>query len=451
MSIQNVLKSQQSFFNQNRTKDLIFRKKQLQKLKLMILNHEKEITEALHKDLNKSPYECFVTETSIVLKEIDVAFKNLNRWARLKRKRTPLHLFGSNAYTVREPFGVSLILAPWNYPFQLALAPVVGSIAAGNTIILKCSRTSNHTSFLLRTLLNETFDPSFLYCVDENIDYDELLDNPYDIIFFTGSEKVGKIILSKAAQYCTPTILELGGKSPVIIDKNCNLKLACKRIVWGKSLNSGQTCIAPDYILVHASLKEAFMKELHTQFNKLFPRREADQNYPKIISESHYQRLIDLAQKEGVPINNTGNQKLFITPLPQATWDSPSMKDEIFGPLLPILTYADINDALIKIKERPKPLACYVFSNDIAFSKKIIHEISFGGGCINDCIMHIANHHLPFGGVGSSGMGKYHGYSSFLAFSHEKAIQNNTYLFDVPLRYPPYTANKIKWIRKIMK
>lgn len=452
MKINEVLTKQKEFFNTNATKDIAFRKAQLLKLKHMILMNEDAINNALKLDLNKSYFETYVTEISIVLAEINSALKNIEKWSKPSYKRTPLHLIGSSACTIKEPYGVVLILSPWNYPLQLTLAPLVGCLASGNTAILKCSKSSANTSQLLLTLINETFDSEVVHCVSDATDYDELLNCAYDYIFFTGSARVGKIIMKSAAQYLTPVSLELGGKSPVFVSSDADLNLASKRIIWAKALNSGQTCVAPDYVLVDKKVKDEFIKKCEEQIVKMFPNGINEENYPKIINHNHFNRLVNLIKvHDGKIVANSETSQIFLTLLPNCSLDSEIMKDEIFGPILPIIEYENINDAIAFVKSKSKPLACYVFSNNSSYSRRIIHEVSFGGGCVNDCVMHLANHYLPFGGVGESGMGQYHSKYSFDTFSHVKAIQNNTHLFDLPLRYPRYSEKGLKFIKKIMK
>lgn len=454
MELRNVLIQQRTYFNGNHTKSVAFRKAQLLKLKHMLITHESEILQALRQDLNKSETEAYLTELSIVYSEINGALKHIERWSRPSIKRSPLYLLGSLSYTIKEPYGVVLILSPWNYPLQLALMPLIGCLASGNTAILKCSRSSMATSTLLYNLINKTFTPEIAYCVDPNFDYIELMKFRYDYIFFTGSEQVGKSIMSTAAKTLTPVSLELGGKSPTIVTKDANLTLAAKRIVWAKLLNAGQTCVAPDYVLVDQAVKDAFIEKLKEQIQHQCPLGANDPNYPKIINQKHYDRLKLLITNEmdkSTPTFDDVAHKIGLTLFTNSTYRSDVMKEEIFGPILPILSYKHIENAINAIKIRPKPLACYIFTSNRDLAKQLINEISFGGGCINDCILQLANHHLPFGGVGQSGMGSYHGKYSFDTFSHEKSIQNNTYLFDVPLRYARSKPSALKFMKLFIK
>lgn len=454
MELKNVLLQQRTYFNNNHTKSVSFRKAQLLKLKHMLITHETEVTQALFEDLNKSETEAYLTEISIVYTEINRTLKQIDKWAKPTAKRTPLYLLGANSYTIKEPYGVVLILSPWNYPLQLALMPLIGCLAAGNTAIVKCSRSSSATSELLYKLLNQTFSPEVVYCVDPQVDYVELMKYRYDYIFFTGSERVGKTIMAIAAKSLTPVSLELGGKSPTIVTKDANLNLAAKRIVWAKLLNAGQTCVAPDYVLVDQEVKEAFLEKLKKQIELQCPLGPADPTYPKIINQKHYNRLKTLIVNEDDKSASTWDDetgKIGLTLFTNCSYKSDVMREEIFGPILPILSYNKLSSAINAIKLQPKPLACYIFTQDQKQAKQLINEISFGGGCINDCILHLANHHLPFGGVGQSGMGSYHGKYSFDTFSHEKSIQNSTHLLDLPLRYARSKPSALKFMKLFLK
>ncbi|MEG0404507.1 MAG: aldehyde dehydrogenase family protein [Anaerorhabdus sp.] len=453
MIYQDILNSQRKFFNSNKTKNIAFRKAQLLKLKHMIKTNEDALMDALNQDLSKSRTESYQTEISIVYSEIDVALKQLEKWSKPACKLAPLHLIGSTSYTIAEPYGIVLILAPWNYPIQLTLAPLVGALAAGNTAIIKCSKESNATSTLLETLINETFPIEVVYCIDPSVDPDLLFKFKYDYIFFTGSERVGKIVMQHASKYLTPVTLELGGKSPTFVTRDANLATAAKRIIWSKLLNAGQTCVAPDYIIVDASVKDELINQLNKQIQLQNPLGIEDANYPRIINAKHYMRIKKLISNEPNKTTCTTNDETFkisLTLFTNATFESEIMKDEIFGPILPIISYNTLDEVIEIVKSRPKPLACYIFSRNKEVTNRIINEVSFGGGCVNDCVMHLANHNLPFGGVGQSGMGHYHSKYSFNTFSHTKAIQNNTYLFDLPLRY---TKNEktLQILKKVMK
>ncbi|MEG0778633.1 MAG: aldehyde dehydrogenase [Oscillospiraceae bacterium] len=453
MNFENIVTAQRDFWNTNATKDISFRIAQLKRLRAVITENESKIYAALRADLNKSEYEAYMTEVSLVTGEIDTAIKHLKKWSKPCRKKTPLSGFPSSSYTVKEPYGVVLVLSPWNYPFQLALSPVVGAIAAGNCVILKCSKHSSHTTAVISEMLGKSFDPKFLYCAEMSLSYDDILGQKYDYIFFTGSERVGKIVMKAASEHVTPLSLELGGKSPCFVDKSANLELSAKRIAWGKLLNAGQTCVAPDYILVDSAVKDSFTKELQAQLAAIHPNPLENPDYPAIISDDHFKRLCGLIERE--PDKTGGDsraetRKIAPAVFYNATFDSEIMQSEIFGPILPIIAYDSLDDAIRTVKSRAKPLACYIFSTDRAFSDRLVHEVSFGGGCINDAVMHLSNDNLPFGGVGSSGMGNYHGAYSFDTFSHEKSIFKSKNFLDIPLRYAPYKPKNLKLMRKIV-
>lgn len=454
MSLESIVLSQKSYFHSNVTKDVSFRKQSLEKLLSSILEHETLIYDALKKDLGKSGQESYITEVSMVTGAIKQAIASLDKWAKPARQKTPLSLFPSKSYIVKEPYGVVLILAPWNYPFQLSLMPLVGAIAAGNCAIVKTSKNSPNTSAVISDIINGTFPSGYLYAVDVGTGYDEILSYSYDYIFFTGSERVGRIVMRAASENLTPVCLELGGKSPCIIDKSADLKLAAKRIVWGKILNAGQTCVAPDYVVIPSEQKEDFLEYVQQYIKEFTQGALENENYPKIVNLHHFIRLRNLIEKESSVIGGKNDEKSFKiepTVFPDATFESDIMKDEIFGPILPIITYVDLDDVIETIKQRAKPLACYIFGKDSAFIEKVVSELSFGGGCINDTVMQLANENLPFGGVGSSGIGNYHGKHSFDTFSHEKSILINRGFFDIPLRYPPYTEKSFKQIQGILK
>ncbi len=454
MDMKKLVDTQRDFWNTNVTKSIDFRKGQLLKLKNVILQNEQKIYAALKSDLNKSEYESYLTEVSIVIGEINSALKNLDKWSKPHKKKTPFSNFPSSSYTVKEPFGVVLVLSPWNYPFQLALAPVVGAIAAGNCVILKCSRNSANTTDLVSNMINNNFRPEVLYCACINQNYDEILSQKYDYIFFTGSERIGKIVMKAASENVTPLSLELGGKSPCFVDRYSDITLSAKRIAWGKLLNAGQTCVAPDYVLVDNLVKDKFIDELRIQINAMYPDAIKNDNYPSIISDDHFNRLCSLIVREPEKIGGEYNPNLRkISPaiFYNATFEDEIMQEEIFGPILPVIAYQSVDDAIIAVKTRPKPLACYIFSNKKDYCEKLIKEVSFGGGCINDTIMHLANHNLPFGGVGSSGIGNYHSKYSFDTFSHEKSILKNKTIFDIPLRYAPYKEKNLKLIKRILE
>ena len=453
MQLEHIVYKQRDFFRTNETKSISFRKKQLKKLVEAIEEYKPLIYDALKKDLNKSEYESYLTEVSIVMQEIKAAIKNLDRWCRPVSKKSSLPVMPNKSFTMFEPYGVVLILSPWNYPFQLAIAPLVGSIAAGNCAILKSSKSSANVSRVLKDMINEKFESHYIYAVEADISYDKILYQKYDYIFFTGSARVGRVVMRAASENLTPVSLELGGKSPCIVEKTANIKDAAKKIVWGKTLNAGQTCVAPDYVIADEVIKDKLVEAIEDEIEEKYSNALENEDYPKIINLHHYMRLIGMIDRENDKIGGGRDDvSLRIAPtiFPNAKFSSEIMKDEIFGPIIPILTFSQIDAALEELKSRPKPLACYIFTKNKKFANKILREFSFGGGCINDVIMHLANDHLPFGGVGESGMGNYHGFNSFKTFSHEKGVLQNRGIFDIPHRFPPYTQKKLYVIRKLL-
>ncbi|MFI3250813.1 MAG: aldehyde dehydrogenase [Eubacteriales bacterium] len=439
--IPEILEAQRSYFATGKTLSLEHRRSALLKLKNLLIEHESEIFQALKTDLNKSTFEAYGTEIGMVNEELNFILKHLNSLVAPKKKPTPLLHFPSKSQQRSDPYGCVLIISPWNYPFMLTITPIIGAIAAGNCIIVKPSEYSPATSNLICKILS-FFPDQFIATVEGGQELSaELLEQRFDFIFFTGSTNVGRLVMEKAAKYLTPVTLELGGKSPCIVDETAKIEVTARRIVWGKLVNSGQTCVAPDYLLVHESVKDRLVVALKKYIIKFYGEHpEQNPDYPKIINEKHFQRLLSLIPEKERQINV---KTLQISPviLENSTWDSDIMKDEIFGPILPILTYTDLNDAMRKINQREKPLALYLFTNSKAHEKQVLSQVSFGGGCVNDCIIHLANSHLPFGGVGASGTGAYHGKQSFYCFSHQKSITKKSLALDVPVRYPPYGKN----------
>ena len=432
-----------------------FRKQSLIKLLHVINLYEKEITEALYKDFKKPAFETFVTETNIVLDDLRHTINNINSWARPKKVLPSFLNFPSKEYIYSEPYGNVLIISPWNYPFQLALCPLIAAVAAGNKVTLKPSELTPNTSSLISKIIRETFDPKHVIAIlgDARLSQ-ELLKKRWDYIFFTGSVAVGKIVYKAASEYLTPVTLELGGKNPCIIDETANLPLAAKRIVWGKFINAGQTCIAPDYLLVKQAIKNKFISLLRQEIINAYgenPKESPD--FSRIINKDHWKRLIGLIQFQDIAFGgNHDEDDNYLSPtlVDEPDLDSAIMKEEIFGPVLPILSYNTNDDLKRIISKSEKPLSLYVFTEDKAFAEKIIKGHSFGGGCINDTVVHFSNRRLPFGGVGNSGIGAYHGKLSFDTFSHKKAIVKKANWLDIPLRYAPY-KNKLKMIKKILK
>lgn len=453
--IKEVIKKQRSFFAAGRTKDLDFRREKLKLLREVIIENEKQIMEALKKDLNKAPFEAYATEIGFVLEEIKYTLKHLAKWVKPKKVKTPLILFPSSSYIYSEPYGVIAIMAPWNYPFQLVIAPLVGAIAAGNCSILKPSEYSPHTSALIDQLIRENFDESFIAVIQGGRDVNQkLLEEKLDYIFFTGSVAVGKIVMEAAAKHLTPITLELGGKSPGIIDDTANIDLAARRIAWGKFLNAGQTCVAPDYLLVYQGVKDELINKIAENIRKFYSSSPlANQDYPKIINQKHFNRLLNLMQSGNIVFGGQyDDQTMQIAPtiIDEITLENPIMQEEIFGPLLPVLEYESLTEALSVVNNHPKPLALYLFTTDKKTEQYVINSTSFGGGCINDTIIHLVNPYLTFGGVGESGIGGYHGKASFDTFSHKKSVMKKSNLLDIPLRYPPF-KNNLRLLKKVMK
>ncbi len=451
-----LFQKQKEFFRSGKTRDIGFRIDALKKLKDVITRHEKDILAAVYADLHKDEIDAYSTEISGVYNEIKAAIANVRDWAAREKVPTPIFMMPSKSYIYKEPYGVTLIIAPWNYPFQLLMTPLVGAIAAGNTAILKPSELSSHTAALLEKIINASFPKEYL-CVVQGAapETQALLALPVDYIFFTGSVPVGKVVMAAAAGNLTPLTLELGGKSPAIVHESANLKTAASRISWGKFLNAGQTCIAPDYILVHESIKDAFIDELIKVILKFYGEDASlHPRYCRIINDRHFQRLSALIDDKkiiyGGKINPT-DRYIEPTLLCPVNWDDPVMQDEIFGPILPIIPYSDLDDAIGKINERPKPLALYMFVNDKVVRRKIIRETSFGGGAVNNTIMHIVSHLLPFGGVGPSGMGHYHGKYSFETFSHTKSVLRSYNLADAVDIAAPHKGRLLKFILKLIK
>ncbi|WP_175640501.1 aldehyde dehydrogenase [Metabacillus schmidteae] len=454
-SVTAAVQLQKNFFRTGQTKSIDYRKRMLQALADQVRKNEKEICYALKLDLNKSETEAFVTEIGFLLEEIKFTLKHLDKWMKPEKVKTVKTHIGSKGIRVAEPYGVTLIIAPWNYPFQLQLAPLIGAIAAGNTAILKPSELTPHTSALLSQLIQDTFDPAYVSVLEGGVQTTSiLLDQPFDYIFFTGSVPVGKIVMEAAAKRLIPITLELGGKSPCIVDKTANMELAAKRIVFGKLINAGQTCIAPDYLFLHTKIKETFIEELKKVIVDFYGDNAVEnEEFTKIVNARHFHRLKEYLSDGTVLFGGQSDEnKLKINPtliIPQDL-SSPLMTEEIFGPILPILEYDHIQEVIDFINSRPKPLALYLFTNRDEVEKQVTESTSFGGGCINDTLMHIATPYLPFGGVGESGIGTYHGEASFQTFSHFKSVLKQTNRFDFSFRYPN-AENGLKMMKKLMK
>ncbi|WP_394603701.1 aldehyde dehydrogenase [Fictibacillus sp. UD] len=454
-TIDELVQAQKAYFRSGITRSYEFRIKALNNLSKLIRNNEAKILHALKSDLNKSETEAYTTEIGFLLEEIRHTQKHLKKWMEPKKVKTAKTHFGSKGYTISEPYGVTLIIAPWNYPFQLQLSPLIGAIAAGNTAILKPSELTPRTSNLIDALIKEFFHPDYIAVVEGGVETTKnLLDQPLDYIFFTGSVPVGKVIMEAASKRLIPITLELGGKSPCIVDETADIKLAAKRIAFGKFTNTGQTCIAPDYLYLHKNIRTEFIetfKEVITDFYGEHPLQ--NESYGKIVNDRHFNRLKNyLSDGEILFGGRYDEAKEKIEPTLMVPTDSsvPVMSDEIFGPIFPVLEYEDLEEVIEFVVSRPKPLALYLFTTNKEIEEKVVGNISFGGGSINDTLMHIATPYLPFGGVGESGMGSYHGESSFVAFSHSKSVLNQTNKFDFSFRYPN-AKNGLKMIKKFMK
>jgi len=443
IDIQATIARQRAFFATGKTKDYDFRVSQLQKLSQLIKENEKLILEAVYRDLRKPAIEAFGSEILVTLSEIKYALKHLKTWMKPQKVGTPLNLFPSSSYIYAEPLGVVLIVAPWNYPFALTIQPLIGAIAAGNCAILKPSEHTPHTSSAIAKIINANFDPNFVTAIEGGIDTNQaLLAEKFDHIFFTGGTAIGKIVMQAAAKHLTPVTLELGGKSPCIVDETCDLDITAKRIIWGKFYNCGQTCVAPDYLLVQKKIKPLLIAKL-LEYVKVFfgenPQQSAD--FGRIVNERQFDRLVQLLGEGKILIggqSDRGDRFIAPTLIDEVSPNSRIMADEIFGPILPILAYDQIAEAIAFVNAQPKPLALYLFSSNKQNQAQVLQSIPFGGGCLNDIIMHLGNPELPFGGVGNSGMGSYHGKSSFDTFTHYKSILKNSFRFDLKWRYPPY-------------
>ena len=454
-SIKDVFKSQKEFFLTDKTRDLDFRIRSLRALKEEIINNEREIQEALFKDLHKSEEEAYLTEIGIIISEINQNIKKLKKWAKPKKVRSSIACFPSSAKIVSEPYGVVLIISPWNYPFQLAFSPLIGAIASGNTAILKPAEYSPNTSNIIKKIIDKVFSPNYVKTIIGSKEENQiLLDLPFDYIFFTGSPVLGKIVMEKASKHLTPITLELGGKSPCIVDETCDIKLSAKRIAFGKFLNSGQTCIAPDHIFIHKSIKDEFVSELIKVINTFYTdNQEKSKDFGRIINELHFDRVSALLQDGYIIFGGKVNrEEKYISPtlIENINQDSELINSEIFGPILPIIEFENIDELIETIRVKPKPLALYIFSSSKQTQNKIMSKISSGGVCVNDTIMHLVPENLPFGGVGNSGMGSYHGKKSFETFSHQRSVLTRGTFLDIALRYPPFNKKKLSLIKKLI-
>lgn len=454
MNLDQIIKNQREFFLGDNTKSYDFRIRQLDKLENAIRENEGEILSALEKDLGKSNFESFITEYHFVLEEIKFAKKNLKKWMKKKIVRKSLTTFPAKSFYIYEPLGVTLIISPWNYPFNLSLGPLAPAIAAGNTVILKTSSKSKATTDIISKLIRDNFRDEYIIHLDnEDLDYDDLLKKPYDHVCYTGGPEVAGKIMKNQAPNLTKLTLELGGKSPCLVEKTADIKLAAKKIAWAKTVNAGQTCIAPDYIIVDQSVKADLISELKANLNDFYGANPLDnKDLPRIINENHFYRLLGLMDEEKIVFGGAYDRKtLKIAPtiMDGVDFADPVMGEEIFGPIIPIISYDNLNEILAKIKRLPKPLAFYTYTQDKNIEEKILRGMEFGNGAINDSLMQVSNPNLEFGGVGNSGMGGYHGYFGFMNFSNRKSILKAGF-FDNFLKYPPYTKKNFDFLKKIL-
>lgn len=456
-NILNIFNSQKEFFYSNKTKDINYRINNLKKLKNLIKENEQDIMDALYKDLRKSNFESYATEIGIVYDELNLHIKNLRKWSKREKRKSPIVHFPAKSYIYKDPYGVTLIIGPFNYPFQLVIAPLIGAISAGNCAIIKPSESTQNIALLLEKIINENFKENYIRVVNplggkDTVSY--LLDLKFDYIFFTGSVRVGKIIMEKASKNLIPVTLELGGKSPCIVDNSAKLDLAAKRIVWGKFLNAGQTCVAPDYILVQKDIKEKLLKELKKELLLQFGSDiKSSSDFPRIVNKHSLLRLKNYLNDGEIYFGGSVDEKdLYLEPtiLTNIKENSLIMEEEIFGPILPILEYSSLDEALTYVINKDKPLALYYFSEDSSSIEKVLNSTTSGGVTINDTIIHVASSYLPFGGVGPSGMGAYHGKASFDVFTHKKSVIKRGTFIEFPIKFAPYN-NKINLLKKVMK
>ncbi len=453
--ITELRRKQNIFFSSGKTRDINFRKDSLNRLRNCIIKYDQEISNALHEDLNKSSFEAYATETGIVLHELRNQIHNLSKWSRPKKVRTPLFALPSKSRIVSEPLGLVFIISPWNYPFQLPMVPMIGALAAGNVVIIRQSRSSSYTNTVIKKIIDESFSEEHVAIVDSDIETaEEALKLKWDLIFFTGSTEVGRHVYLRAAENLSPVILELGGKCPVIVDEDANIAVAARRIIWGKLINAGQSCIAPDYLFANEKIKESLISAMKEETGRMYGDKPSENSdYPRIISGKAFDRIEELIKNsKTIAGGKCFRETLSIEPtLTESSINDPLMQEEIFGPVLPLIGFDDLDKVIQYINSREKPLAVYYFSKDRNKQKKVIMETSSGACLINDVVLHIANKNLPFGGVGASGTGRYHGYESFRAFSNRKAIMKSGTLIDIPVKYAPFNWKKEWIIRKLLR
>lgn len=456
MEISNIVKKQKEYFATGATKEIKGRIAVLKRLQQAIRANEAQLCEAMRKDLGKSASESYMCEVGLTLSELQCQIRHLKRWAKPKRRRTDLTNFHGKSFSLREPYGCVLVMSPWNYPFLLSMEPMIGAVAAGNCCVLKPSAYSPATSAAIKALVNQVFPEEYVAVVEGGrAENSALLDETFDYIFFTGGVTVGKLVMEKAAAHLTPVTLELGGKSPCIVDKSANLKLAAARIAFGKYLNCGQTCVAPDYLLIDRSVKEEFLKLFTQTVAKMYGENPLENHdYGKIINRKHYDRLVGLMDRTKLIYGGgTNPDALQIAPavMDNISREDAIMQEEIFGPILPVIAFDEIEQAFDFVLKGEKPLAAYLFAGNKTVQKQFLNRLSFGGGCINDTILHMATSQMGFGGVGNSGMGSYHGRKSFETFTHEKNILKKYNWIDMPLRYQPYSSRKDRLVHMFLK
>nr|WP_245796483.1 aldehyde dehydrogenase [Domibacillus antri] len=456
LDVLEMIHAQKEFFDTGITRSVSWRIDRLKELKAAIKSREEDIISSLFLDLRKNEFEAYTTEVGFLYESIRFMIQNLPKWAAAEKVKTPIHQMPAESMILSEPYGVTLIIGPFNYPFQLVIEPLIGAIAAGNTSIVKPSESTPHTSAVLKSLLEETFDSSFVGVQEGGKEtVTALLEAPFDYLFFTGSVPTAKVVMEAAAKQLIPVTLELGGKSPAFVDYSADIKMVAKRIAWGKFSNAGQTCVAPDYVLVHQNVKDVFLKELNLavfDFYGAEPQRSPD--YGRVVNKKQFDRLSSILKKTHGQIiqgGETDREDVYIAPtIVETDWEDSLMEDEIFGPILPVLTYSELDQAINRVKKLPKPLALYVFTKEKAIEEKVITSIPFGGASVNDTLVHVSNLHLPFGGVGTSGINAYHGKASFDVFSHKKSIMRKSGLLQSNLLFPPY-GSRVDLVRKVIR
>lgn len=456
MDLNKIYAAQQAYFASGATRPYAFRKQQLKKLKQAIKKHEPAVMQALHADLRKPPLEAYSSEIGIIYEEIRHTLDNLKHWMRPDEVTSPFMHYPSSSRIYKDPLGLTLLIGPWNYPFQLLAAPLIGAIAGGNCVVLKPSELAPHTATVLETIIKETFDPAYITVIqgDGREVIPAAMQHRFDHVFFTGSIPVGKKILEMAAPHLTPVTLELGGKSPCVVDDRVNIEVAAKRIIWGKYWNAGQTCIAPDYVLVHRSVKEQLTAAMNKAITRFFGNDPAaSPDYGRIINSGRFDTLTALLSQGRIITGGVTNKAdLYISPtlMEDVPWTAPLMQEEIFGPILPIIPFDNIPQAVDLIRQHPYPLSLYIFTKRSKTEKILLEQLRFGGGCVNNALTHFTNPELPFGGTGYSGMGRYHGHYSFETFTHRKGVMKTATWLDVPVKYAPY-GNKLNLLKRLMK